>query len=61
MAANIKDIETERLIREPVRRTGETRKNRLQAIAKDTAPRLTVIPCSTDIGDLLYDSDGLPE
>lgn len=86
MAVSIKDPDTDRLIRELARRTGETqvaavktavaerlarldrgqarlrqaRRDRLRAIAMDTAPRLVGTPQSTDIGDLLYDERGLP-
>lgn len=86
MAVSIKDPDTDNLIRELARRTGETqvtavktavaqrlarldreqadlrqtRRNRLQAIAQDTAPRLAGTHRSTDIGDLLYDERGLP-
>jgi antitoxin VapB len=86
MAVSIKDPDTDHLIRELARRTGETqvaavkvavmerlarldreqdrlqhsRKDRLLAIARDTAPRLTGISESTDIGSYLYDDRGLP-
>lgn len=86
MAVSIKDPDTDHLIRELARRTGETqvaavkvavmerlarldreqarlqqnRRNRLQAIARDTAPRLAGISVSTDIGSYLYDERGLP-
>jgi antitoxin VapB len=36
------------------------RVERLQAIARDTGPRLAGIPPSTEIGRLLYDERGLP-
>lgn len=83
---SIKDPDTDHLIRELARRTGETqvaavkvavmerlarldseqdrlrhnRRDRLQAIARDTAPRLAGISESTDIGSYLYDDRGLP-
>lgn len=86
MAVSIKDPDTDHLIRELARRTGETqvgavkvavmerlarldreqeslrhsRRDRLQAIARDTAPRLAGISESTDIGSYLYDDKGLP-
>jgi antitoxin VapB len=86
MAVSIKDPETDHLIRELARRTGETqvaavkaavmerlarldheqeqlrhsRRDRLLAIARDTAPRLAGISQSTDIGSYLYDGRGLP-
>jgi antitoxin VapB len=86
MAVSIKDPDTDHLIRELARRTGETqvaavkvavmerlarldreqarlrrsRRDRLQAIARDTAPRLAGISVSTDIGSYLYDDRGLP-
>ncbi len=86
MAVSIKDPDTDHLIRELARRTGETqvaavmvavierlerldrdaerlghsRRDRLQAIARDTAPRLAGISVSTDIGSHLYDDRGLP-
>ena len=86
VAASIKDPDTDHLIRELARRTGETqvaavrtavaerlarldrqqarlrgsRKDRLRAIALDTAPRLADTPRSTDIGELLCDDRGLP-
>lgn len=86
MAVSIKDPDTDHLIRELARRTGETqvtavktavterlarldrdqarlrqgRRDRLRAIALDTAPRLASTPPSTEIGDLLYDERGLP-
>ena len=86
MAVSIKDPDTDHLIRELARRTGETqvaavkvavmerlarldreqarqggsRRNRLLAIARDTAPRLAGISESTDIGSYLYDDRGLP-
>jgi antitoxin VapB len=86
MAVSIKDPDTDRLIRELARRTGETqvsavkvavmerlerldreqarqrhsRRDRLLAIAQDTAPRLARIGESTDIGSYLYDDRGLP-
>lgn len=86
MAVSIKDPDTDQLIRELARRTGETqvaavkvavmerlerlnheqaklrhsRRDRLLAIARDTAPRLTGISKSTDIGSYLYDDRGLP-
>lgn len=86
MAVSIKDPDTDRLIRELARRTGETqvaavkaavmerlarldrdqdrlrhsRRDRLRAIARDTAPRLAGIRESTDIGSYLYDDRGLP-
>jgi antitoxin VapB len=37
-----------------------SRRERLQAIALDTAPRLASTEQSTDIGALLYDDRGLP-
>ena len=87
MAVSIKDTDTDHLIRELARRTGETqvtavrvavverlarldseqarrrhsRRDRLQAIAWDTAPRLARISESTDIGSYLYNDRGLPE
>ena len=87
MAVSIKDTDTDHLIRELARRTGETqvtavrvavverlarldskqarlrhsRRDRLQAIARDTAPRLARISESTDIGSYLYNDRGLPE
>lgn len=87
MAVSIKDPDTDHLIRELARRTGETqvaavkvavmerlarldreqdrlrhgRRDRLLAIARDTAPRLAGISESTDIGGYLYDDLGLPE
>jgi antitoxin VapB len=87
MAVSIKDPDTDHLIRELARRTGETqvaavkvavmerlarldgeqdrlrrgRRDRLQAVARDTAPRLAGISASTDIGSYLYDDRGLPE
>jgi len=87
MAVSIKDPDTDHLIRELARRTGETqvaavkvavmerlarldseqarlrhnRRDRLQAIARDTAPRLAGIGESTDIGSYLYDDRGLPQ
>lgn len=87
MAVSIKDTETDHLIRELARRTGETqvtavrvavaerlarldseqarlqdsRRDRLRAIARDTAPRLARISESTDIGNYLYNDRGLPE
>lgn len=86
MAVSIKDPDTDNLIRELARRTGETqvaavkiavierlarldreqanqrhsRRERLLAIARDTAPRLAGIGDSTDIGSHLYDDRGLP-
>lgn len=86
MAVSIKDPDTDQLIRELARRTGQTqvaavkvavmerlerlnheqarlrhsRRDRLLAIARDTAPRLTRINKSTDIGSYLYDDRGLP-
>ena len=86
MAVSIKDPDTDHLIRELARRTGETqvaavkaavmerlarldreeaqqrrsRRDRLLAIARDTAPRLAGISESTDIGSYLYDDRGLP-
>jgi len=86
MAVSIKDPDTDELIRELARRTGETqvaavktavverlarldrdqsrqrysRRDRLAAIARDTAPRLAGIAASTDIGTCLYDEHGLP-
>jgi antitoxin VapB len=86
MAVSIKDPETDDLIRELARRTGETqvaavktavserlarldreqarrghsRRDRLRAIAQDTAPRLAGIGASTEIGNMLYDAQGLP-
>ena len=86
MAVSIKDPDTDHLIRELARRTGETqvaavkvavierlarldreqarlrhsRRDRLLAIARDTAPRLAGISESTDIGSYLYDNRGLP-
>lgn len=86
MAVSIKDPETDRLIRELARRTGETqvgaikvavaerlarwdrdqasarqqRKDRLRAIVQDTAPRLADAPRSTQMGDFLYNDQGLP-
>ena len=86
MAVNIKDPDTDRLIRELVQRTGESqvtavktgvverlerltqrggerrpsRKERLRAIARDTGPRLAHACASDEIGDLLYDEQGLP-
>lgn len=86
MAVSIKDPDTDHLIRELARRTGETqvtavkvavmerldrlereqarvrhsRRDRLLAIAQDTAPRLAGISKSTDIGKYLYDERGLP-
>ena len=86
MAVSIKDPDTDHLIRELARRTGETqvaavkvavmerlarldreqarlrhsRRDRLLAIALDTAPRLAGISESTDIGSYLYDNRGLP-
>jgi antitoxin VapB len=86
MAVSIKDPDTDHLIRELARRTGETqvgavkvavaerlarldreqdslrhgRRDRLLAIARDTAPRLAGITESTDIGSYLYDDRGLP-
>jgi antitoxin VapB len=87
VAVSIKDTETDHLIRELARRTGETqvtavrvavaerlarldseqarrrhsRRDRLQAIARDTAPRLARISESTGIGSYLYNERGLPE
>jgi antitoxin VapB len=83
MAVSIKDPETDDLIRELARRTGETqvaavrtavserlarldreqagRRDRLHAIAQDTAPRLAGIGASVEIGSLLYDEQGLPK
>ncbi len=86
MAVSIKDPDTDHLIRELARRTGETqvaavkvavkerlerlddeqarvrhsRRDRLLAIARDTAPRLADISESTDLGSYLYDERGLP-
>ena len=86
MAVSIKDPDTDHLIRELARRTGETqvaavkvavmerlarldreqarqqrsRRDRLLAIARDTAPRLAGISESTGIGSYLYDDRGLP-
>jgi antitoxin VapB len=86
MAVSIKDPDTDHLIRELARRTGETqvaavkvavmerlarlnreqdrlrhtRRDRLRAIARDTAPRLAGISESTEIGSYLYDDRGLP-
>ncbi len=86
MAVSIKDPDTDHLIRELARRTGETqvaavkvavmerlarldreqarlrhsRRDRLVAIARDTAPRLAGISESTAIGSYLYDNRGLP-
>ncbi|HUB41034.1 MAG TPA: type II toxin-antitoxin system VapB family antitoxin [Streptosporangiaceae bacterium] len=86
MAVSIKDPDTDHLIRELARRTGETqvaavkvavkerlerldyrearvrrgRRDRLLAIAQDTAPRLAAISDSTDLGSYLYDERGLP-
>ncbi len=86
MAVSIKDPDTDHLIRELTRRTGETqvaavkvavkerlerlddeqarvrhsRRDRLLAIARDTAPRLADISESTDLGSYLYDERGLP-
>jgi antitoxin VapB len=86
MAVSIKDPDTDLLIRELARRTGETqvaavkaavmerlarldrdqehqrhsRRDRLGAIARDTAPRLAGIGASTEIGSFLYDDRGLP-
>jgi antitoxin VapB len=86
MAVSIKDPDTDHLIRELARRTGETqvvavrtavaerlarldharaslrrsRRERLRAIALDTAPRLVGTLRSTDIGAVLYDDRGLP-
>jgi antitoxin VapB len=86
MAVSIKDPDTDHLIRELARRTGETqvaavktavmerlarldgdqeqrrrgRRDRLAAIARDTAPRLSGIAASMDIGSYLYDDRGLP-
>ena len=86
MAVSIKDPDTDHLIRELARRTGETqvaavkvavmerlerldheqarvrhsRRDRLLAIARDTAPRLAGVSESTDIGSYLYDERGLP-
>jgi antitoxin VapB len=37
-----------------------SRRERLLAIARDTAPRLAGIGASTDIGNFLYDDQGLP-
>lgn len=37
-----------------------SRRGRLQAIARHTAPRLAGTPASTDIGSYLYDGNGLP-
>ena len=34
---------------------------RLLQIGRETAPRLKVLPDSTDIGDLLYNEYGLPK
>jgi hypothetical protein len=87
MAVSIKDPDTDHLIRELARRTGETqvtavrvavverlarldseqarlrhsRRDRLHAIARDTAPRLARISESTGIGSYLYNDRGLPE
>lgn len=41
-------------------RLRHNRRDRLQAIARDTAPRLAGISESTDIGSYLYDDRGLP-
>jgi antitoxin VapB len=41
-------------------RVRHNRRNRLLAIARDTAPRLAGIGESTDIGRYLYDDRGLP-
>ena len=86
MAVSIKDHDTDQLIRELARRTGETqvaavkvavmerlarldreqdrlghsRRDRLQAIASDTAPRLAGVSESIDLGNYLYDDKGLP-
>ena len=86
MAVNIKDPDTDRLIRELAQRTGESqvtavrtavaerlerlaqrgdeqrpsRKEHLRAIARDTGPRLAHTCASDEIGDLLYDEQGLP-
>jgi antitoxin VapB len=86
VAVSIKDPDTDHLIRELARRTGETqvravrtavaerlarlerdqagpegtRRERLQAIAQDTAPRLAGTTASMDIGSYLYDDQGLP-
>jgi antitoxin VapB len=86
MAVSIKDPDTDHLIRELARRTGETqvaavktavmerlarldsdqdrqrrsRRDRLAAIARDTAPRLTGVAASMDIGPYLYNNRGLP-
>jgi antitoxin VapB len=86
MAVSIKDPDTDHLIRELARRTGETqvaavkaavmerlarldreqarmrhsRRDRLLAIARDTAPRLAGVSESTQIGSYLYDDRGLP-
>src|SRR5260370_30876618 len=86
MAVSIKDPDTDHLIRELARRTGETqvaavkvavmerlarldreqarlrhsRRDPLQAIAPDTAPRLARVNVSTDIVSYVYDTPGLP-
>ena len=49
-----------RLDSEQARRR-HSRRDRLQAIAQDTAPRLARISESTDIGSYLYNDRGLPE
>ena len=51
---------SERLARLRGRRGGD-RAERLLAIARKTAPLLEDLPTSTDIGDLLYNEQGLPK
>ena len=41
-------------------RLGHSRRDRLQAIASDTAPRLAGVSESIDLGNYLYDDKGLP-
>jgi antitoxin VapB len=48
-----------RLDREQAR-LRHSRKERLRAIAADTAPRLTGTPPSSEIDQLLYDDQGFP-
>lgn len=60
--AAVKAAVAERLERLEREETGQqsTRRERLGAIARDTAPRLARTKPSTEIGDLLYDEAGLP-
>jgi len=60
--AAVKTAVMERLARLDREQAGlrHSRRERLLAIARDTAPRLAGIGASTDISSYLYDDQGLP-